>query len=90
MAALFEAVIVAHAKRYAALLGKRVEAHYRTNDLHMSVVGALVADNGRSISIEERFSQSGKDKILRVEIPYDYIIRVMETNGDPQDSSASK
>ncbi|MGA9885143.1 MAG: hypothetical protein WBQ34_15620 [Candidatus Acidiferrales bacterium] len=78
---------MADAMRYAALLGKRVEAYYRTNDLHMSAVGTLVADNGRSISIEERFSQSGKEKILRVEIPYDYIIRIVETNGD---SSSSK
>jgi len=43
--------------------------------------------------VEERFSQSGKEKTLRVEIPYDYIIRVVETNGDPpasEGSSASK
>ncbi len=56
----------------------------------MSAAGTLVADSGKSISIEERFSQSGKSKILRVEIPYDYIIRVVETNGDwPADSPAS-
>lgn len=81
---------MAQAQRYAALLGKRVEAYYRANDLHMSAVGSLVGDNGRSVSIEERFSQSGKNKVLRIEIPYDYIIRIVETNGDPQDSSASK
>ncbi|MGH9640250.1 MAG: hypothetical protein ACRD4R_10115 [Candidatus Acidiferrales bacterium] len=79
--------------RYAALVGKRVEAYYRAADLPMSALGTLVADNGKSIFIEERFSQSGKEKTLRVEIPYDYIVRVVETSGDPpasDDSSPSK
>ncbi len=77
--------------RYAALVGKRVEAYYRAGDVNMSAAGTLVADSGKSISIEERFSQSGKGKILRVEIPYDYIIRVVETNGDSSaDSTASE
>lgn len=56
----------------------------------MSAVGTLVADSGKSIFIEDNFSQSGRNKLLRVEIPYDYIIRVVETNGDPPDSSAAK
>lgn len=57
----------------------------------MSAVGTLVADDGKAISIEERFSQYGRTKTLRVEIPYDYIIRVTETNGDPPAySDASK
>lgn len=68
--------------RYAALVGKRVEAYYRASDLQMSAVGTLVADDGRSISIEERFSQSGKEKTLRVDIPYDYVVRVVESNDD--------
>jgi hypothetical protein len=79
--------------RYASLLGKRVEAYYRAGDLQMSAIGFLTADNGISISIEERFSQYGKEKMLRVEIPYDYIVRVVEANDDPppsQESSASK
>jgi len=75
--------------RYSALLGKRVEAYYRAGDLQMSAVGALVADNGKSIFIEERFEQSGKGKTLRVEIPYDYVVRVVETNGDPPDAENS-
>lgn len=75
--------------RYAALVGKRVEAYYRATDLHMSAVGTLVADNGKSISIEERFGQSGRIKLLRVEIPYDYIIRVVETNDDPPNHRSS-
>lgn len=68
-----------------------MEAYYRAGDVHMSAAGTLVADNGKSISIEENFSQSGRKKMLRVEIPYDYIVRVVETNGDPpEDSAASK
>ena len=73
------------------MVGKRVEAYYRASDLNMSAVGILVADTGKSISIEERFSQSGREKILRVEIPYEYIIRVVEADGDPRhETSASK
>jgi hypothetical protein len=82
---------VAQQTRYAALVGRRVEASYRTSDLQLSVAGTLVADDGKSIFIEERFSQSGKEKTLRVEIPYDYIVRVVESNGDqPSTSSARK
>jgi hypothetical protein len=80
---------VAQGTRYAALLGKRVEAYYRASDLQLSAVGTLVADDGKSIFIEEQFSQSGKKKTLRVEIPYDYVVRVTESNGDqPSTSSA--
>lgn len=81
---------MAEQTRYAALVGKRVEAYYRAGDVHMSAVGTLVADNGQSISLEENFSQSGRTKLLRVEIPYHYIIRVVEANGESPDSPASK
>lgn len=82
---------MAEGTRYAALVGKRVEAYYRAGDVNMSAPGYLVADNGKSIFIEERFSQSSRTKTLRVEIPYDYIIRVAEANGDsPMDPTASK
>ena len=67
---------------YSSLLGKRVEAHYRASDLHLSAVGTLVSDSGSSIVLEERFSQNGREKTLRVEIPYDYVIRVVETAED--------
>jgi hypothetical protein len=87
----FKASYLAQPTLYAALVGKRVEAYYRAGDVHLSAVGTLVTDNGKSISIEEHFSLSGKEKTLRVEIPYDFIIRVVQANGDaPQDSSASK
>ena len=64
--------------RHSSLVGKRVEAHYRTGDIQLAAAGTLVSDSGRSIVIEERFSQGGKDKTLRVEIPYEYVIRVVE------------
>jgi hypothetical protein len=71
---------------YTSLLGKRVEAHYRASDLHLSAVGTLITDSGKSIVLEERFLQNGKEKIMRVEIPYPYVIRVVEAE---EDSAAS-
>ena len=82
---------MAHGPRYTALVGRRVEARYRASDLQLSAVGTLMADDGKSIFIEEQFLQSGKKKTLRVEIPYGYIVRVVESNDDqPSSSSASK
>lgn len=69
--------------RYSALVGKRVEAHYRTGDIHLSAVGVLVSDTGKSIFLEERFSQNGKDKTIRVEIPYEYVLRIAEVSDEP-------
>jgi hypothetical protein len=62
--------------RFASLVGKRVEAHYRAGDIHLSAVGTLVTDTGKAIFIEERFSQGGKNKTMRVEIPYEYVVRI--------------
>jgi hypothetical protein len=64
---------------YEALLGKRVEAHYRASDLQLSAAGTLVADSGKSISIEDNFVQNGREKKMRLEIPYQFIFRVVET-----------
>jgi hypothetical protein len=64
--------------RYAALVGKRVEAHYRAGDIHLSAVGILATDTGKAVFIEERFEQGGKNKTMRVEIPYDYVVRIVE------------
>jgi hypothetical protein len=63
--------------RYQALVGKQVEAHYRTSDIQLSVTGTLVSDSGKSVFVEERFSQSGKSKTMRVEIPYEFILRIV-------------
>jgi hypothetical protein len=64
-------------ERYHALVGKHVEAHYRTSDIQLSATGTLVSDSGKSVIIEERFSQNGKPKTMRVEIPYEFIIRIV-------------
>jgi hypothetical protein len=63
---------------YSFLLGKRVEAHYRAGDIPLTVIGSLALDTGSSIFVEERFSHGGRDKTIRVEIPYAYILRVRE------------
>jgi hypothetical protein len=64
--------------RYSSLAGKRVEAQYRAAEFHQRSIGTLVADTGASITIEEHFAQGGRNKIMRVEIPYEYIIRIVE------------
>lgn len=69
-------------ERYSNLVGKRVEAHYRASDIHLVVVGTLVSDINKSIFVVERFSQGGKEKTLRVEIPYEYVIRVIEVKDE--------
>jgi len=72
--------------RYAALVGKRVEALYRAGDIHLSAVGTLVTDTGKAVFLEERFAQGGKNKTMRVEIPYEYVVRLAETR---EESAAS-
>jgi len=68
--------------RYSALVGKRVEAHYRAADLQLSTIGTLASDTGKAIFVEERFSSGGKAKTMRVEIPYSYVIRVAEARDE--------
>jgi hypothetical protein len=55
-----------------------VEAHYRAGDMQLSTSGTLVSDTGKAIFVQERFSSGGKEKMMRVEIPYAYVIRVAE------------
>jgi hypothetical protein len=69
--------------RYESFLGKRVEAHYRAGDIQLSAIGTLTSDSGKTIVLEDRFSLGGKDKTMRVEIPYEYVIRVVESKADP-------
>jgi hypothetical protein len=68
--------------RYSALLGKRVEAHYRAGDMQLSTIGTLTSDTGKAIFVEEHFSSGGKEKTMRVEIPYAYVIRVSEARDE--------
>lgn len=75
-------------QRYSAFVGKRVEAHYRTGDIHLSAVGVLVSDTGKSIFLEERFSEGGKNKTIRVEIPYEYVLRILEPKSESSAASS--
>ncbi len=70
--------------QYFALLGCRVEVHYRTGDVFLPATGTLVADSGRSIFLEERFSQRGQVKTFRWEIPYPCIVRLTESVAPPK------
>jgi hypothetical protein len=68
--------------RYTEFVRKRVEVHYRAGDLQLSTVGTLASDTGKAIFVQERFSSGGKQKTMRVEIPYAYVIRVAEVRDD--------
>jgi len=69
--------------RYESLVGKRVEAQYRAAEIQLSAIGTLIADTGKSVILEDRFSAGGKDKTMRVEIPYEYLVRLTETQANP-------
>ncbi len=49
----------------------------------MPATGVLAADSGKSIFLEEHFSQHGRVKSFRWEIPYQCIIRLSETEELP-------
>lgn len=57
-----------------------MEAQYRAGEIRQRSVGTLVADTGTSITIEEHFAQGGRKKTMRVDIPYEYVIRVVEVS----------
>lgn len=67
--------------RYESLVGKRVEAQYRAAEIQLNAIGTLICDSGESVTLEDRFSVGGKDKTMRVEIPYEYVISVEEIKG---------
>src|SRR3979411_1764460 len=64
--------------RYSAFLGRRGEVQYRAGDILLPASGTFVADSGRSIFLEQSFSQRGQQKHFRWEIPYQYIVRLEE------------
>ena len=74
--------------RYAALLGRRIEVHYRSGDSVLPATGTLAADSGKSIFLEEQISQQCELKSFRWEIPYDHIVRLAESSM-PQPASQS-
>jgi len=65
-------------ERYSSFVGKRVEAHYRSADIHMFAVGVIVADNGTAVYLEDRFASGGTEKMMRLELPYTHIVRLVE------------
>jgi|SRR5579859_1272999 len=77
--------------RYSALLGRRVEVHYRAGDILLPASGILVADSGRSIFLEQSLVQRGQTRHFRWEIPYQFIVRLDEKpeGEDPGHSPAS-
>lgn len=64
--------------RYQSFLGKHVHVLYRAGDVQLSASGALASDSGASVYVEDRFLDSGKEKIIRVEIPYGFLISLEE------------
>jgi hypothetical protein len=70
-------------ERYRHLIGKRVEAHYRSGEFYLSCLGTLACDSGESIIVQENFSSGGNQKTMRVEIPYPYVVRVEEASPEP-------
>lgn len=75
--------------RYSALVGKRVEAHYRAGDLQLSACGTLVIETIKAVVLEERFTRNGREKIIRIEIPYEYLVRLREPQREAEEGSAT-
>jgi len=65
--------------RYANLLGRRVEVHYRAGEVTLPATALLVADSGRSIFLEEHYVLRGRTQTFRWEIPYSCILRIEES-----------
>jgi len=65
--------------RYASLLGRRVEVHYRAGEVTLPATALLVADSGRSIFLEEHCVVRGRTQTFRWEIPYSCILRIEES-----------
>jgi hypothetical protein len=66
--------------RYANLLGRRVEVHYRAGEVTLPATALLVADSGRSIFLEDHYVLRGRTQTFRWEIPYSCILRIEESH----------
>ena len=73
--------------QYFALLGRRIEVHYRAGDISLPATGTLVADSGKSIFLEEHFCRRGAVKNFRWEIPYQCIVRLTESPAAPAEDA---
>ncbi len=62
--------------RYAALLGKWVEAVYRFGTVYVLVVGTLLADSGEFIFVEQHYVRGR----VHLKIPYHCIVRLNESS----------
>jgi hypothetical protein len=65
--------------RYASLMGRRVEVHYRAGEVTLPATALLVADSGRSIFLEDHYVLRGRTQTFRWEIPYSCILRIEES-----------
>jgi hypothetical protein len=74
---------------FASLIGKRVEVNYRAGDIRMTATGTLSLDSGEFIRIEDRLSQSGREKTVRLEIPYPSLVRVRQISAESEPHHAS-
>jgi len=66
-------------QKFCSLIGKRITVDYRAGEIRLTATGILAADSGTSIYLQDRFSQKGSEKTLRLGIPYRCIIRLAET-----------
>jgi hypothetical protein len=73
--------------RYSALLGKFVDVRYRVGEILLPATGMLAADSGKSIFLENHFSEHRGSKTFRWEIPYKSIVHLAES-GAAQTPSA--
>lgn len=76
--------------RYSSFLGRRVEVQYRAGDIVLPASGVFVADSGRSIFLEQRFEQRGKNGHFRWEIPYQCLVRIEEKPDSGLSASTAK
>jgi len=67
--------------RYSALLGRSIAVRYRAGELLLPATGILAADSGKSIFLENRFSQQQTIKTCRWEISYQSIVDLIESTG---------
>ena len=67
--------------RYSALLGVRIAVRYRSGEVLIPATGILAADSGKSIFLENHFSQQQTVKTCRWEIPYQAIVDLTESTG---------
>jgi len=73
---------------FTSLVGKRVEVNYRAGDIRMTATGTLSIDTGEFIRLEDRFSHLGREKTVRLEIPYPSLVRIRQISTQAEPSHA--